>query len=71
MYGETVIFHLEINIVLQVYLGICNKLMHVRFHYQTPAHLDVVIEEVRLKVIYTELKSTQTLVDESLGAIQG
>ena len=41
--------------------------------YSSPshAHLYVVIEEVRLQVVDTELQGAQTLVDESLGAVEG
>ena len=46
----------------------------VRFtdlHELCPDWLDVVVQEVRLQVVHTELQGPEALADEGLGAIEG
>lgn len=40
-------------------------------HQFCPDRLDVVIEEVRLEVVHTQLQGTKTLADQGLRAIEG
>lgn len=39
-------------------------------HQLSPDRLDVIIEEVRLKVVHTQLESPQPLTDEGLGSTE-
>ena len=53
------------NSVIGVVQGPPESLHQLRSHW-----LNMVIEEVWLKVVHTEFKSSETLADECLGAIE-